>query len=71
MTVTLKGTREAATAATAKEFLRSDHKIVVDGKEVEEDDSTLDSKKRERDITYWNVQPRKPTSINEEKESEG
>ena len=60
MTVTQKGTREAAAAATAKEFLQSDHESVANGKEVEEDYATLDSRKREREIMNWIGQPRKP-----------
>ena len=50
MIVTQKGTREAAAAATAEDFPKSYHKSVANGKEVEEDDSTSDIKKRKRDI---------------------
>ena len=57
--------------ATAKEFLQSDHESVVNDEEVEEDDATLDIKKRKRDIAEWIVQPRKPPSRNEDEESEG
>ena len=66
MTVTQNGTREAETAATAEEFLQSGHKSVANGEEVEEYDSTLDSKNRERDIADWIGQTRKPPSIKEE-----
>ena len=57
MTVTRKGAREAAAAATSKEFLNSDHKSVANGEELEEDDSTSDIKKRERDIADWIGRP--------------
>ena len=50
MTLTLKGTRAAAVAATAKYFLQSYHKSVANSKEVEEDDATLDSDKHNIDI---------------------
>ena len=39
--------------------------------EVEEDDPTLDSEKRERDITDWIGRPREPPSSNEDEEAEG
>ena len=71
MTVTQKRTREVSAAATAKESQKSDHKSVANGKEEDEEDSTLDSKKRERDIADWISQPREPPSINEDKEGEG
>ena len=50
MTVTPKGTREAAAAAMAKEFQKPDPKSVVNGKEEEEEYSTLDRDKHKRDI---------------------
>ena len=50
MTVTRKGTRKVAAAATAEELQKFDHESVAKGKEEEEEDSTLDSKKRKRDI---------------------
>ena len=62
MTLTRKENREASAAATAKEFLQSDHKSVANSKEVEEDDPTLDSEKREKDIVDWIGRPRKPPS---------
>ena len=40
----------AAEAATAEEFLQSDHESVANSKEVEEDDATLDSDKHNIDI---------------------
>ena len=45
--------------ATAKESQKSDHKSVAYGKEEDEEDSTLDSKKRERDIADWISRPHK------------
>ena len=71
MTVTRKGTREATATATAEEFLQSDHESVANGEEVEEDDSTLDSKKCKRDIANWIGRSHKPPSRNEDKEAEG
>ena len=71
MTVTRKVTREAAAAATAKEFLQSKHESVVNNEEVEADDSISYSEKRERDIADWIGQPRKPPSSNKDKEAEG
>ena len=50
MTLTRKGTRVAAAADMAKDYLQSNHKSVADGEEVEEDDETSDSEKRNRDI---------------------
>ena len=70
MTVTLKGTREAAAAAMAKEFQKSDHEINASGEEEEDEDSTSDSEKQEKDIEEWIGQPRKPPSINEDEESD-
>ena len=70
MTVTRKGTRVAAAAATAEDFLQSDHKSVANGEEVEEDDATSDSEKRKRDIAEWIARPLKPPSSNEEEEAE-
>ena len=70
MTVTQKGTRATAAAATAKEFLQSAHKSVKNGKEVEEDDSTLDSEQRERDIADWISRPHEPPLSNKYKEAE-
>ena len=60
MTVTQKGTREAAATATEQECQKSDHKNVTNGKEEEEEGYTSDSEKHERDITDWIGQPRKP-----------
>ena len=60
---------EAAT--TANFFLQSNHKRVANSKEVEEDDSTSDGKKRERDIADWIGRPCKPPSINKDEEAEG
>ena len=54
-----------------EEFLKSDHKSVANGEEIEEDNSNLDSKKRERDIAYWIGRPCKPPLSNEDKEDEG
>ena len=73
MTVTRKGTRAVAAAptASAEEFPQFDHESVVNGEEVKEDDETLDSKKRKRDITEWIGRPRKPPSSNEDEEAEG
>ena len=71
MTVTQKGTREAAAVATSKEFQKSDHKSVAKGKEEVEEDSTLDSKKLERDIADWIGRPREPPLRNEDEEAEG
>ena len=71
MIVTRKGTSEAAAAATAKEFQKSDHESVANGKEEEEEDSTLDREKRERDIADWIGRPREPPSRNEDEEAEG
>ena len=61
----------ATMAVTAKEYLKSDHKSVANGKEVEENDATLDSKKRKRDIADCINRPRKLSSSNEDKEAEG
>ena len=71
MTVTRKGTREATAAAKAEEFLQSDHESVTNGEEVEEDDSTSDSKKCKRDIADWIGRYHKPPSRNEDEEAEG
>ena len=71
ITVAQKGTREAATAATAEEPQRSDHKNVANSEEEEEEDSTSDSEKRKRDIVDWIGRPRKPLSRNEDEEAEG
>ena len=68
MTLTQKVTRTAA--ATAEEFLQSDHKSVADGEEVEEYDATSDSKKCKRDISDWTSRPCKPPSSNEDEEAE-
>ena len=57
MTLTRNRTRAAAAATAAKEFLQSDHKSVANGEEVEQDDTTSDSNKRQRDIADWIVQP--------------
>ena len=70
MTLTQKGTRAEA-AATAKEFLQSDHEIVVNGEEVEEYDATPDSKKSERDIADLISRPRKPPPSNKDEDAEG
>ena len=70
MTVRRKETREAAAEATAKEFLKFYHKSVANGKELEEDDSTLDSEKRKRDIADWFGKPYEPHSISKDKEAE-
>ena len=59
-----KVTREAAAAATAKEFLQSDHQSVTNDKEVEEEDSTSDIEKCERDIADWIGRPCEPPSSN-------
>ena len=53
MTVRGKGTRKAVEASMAKEFLKSDQKSITNGEEVEEDDSSSDSKKCDRDIADW------------------
>ena len=58
MELTRKETRAAA-ATTAKQLLPSDHERVAKDEEVEEDDATLDSEKREKDITDWIGRPRK------------
>ena len=50
MTLTQKGPRVVAVAATVEKSLKSVHESVDNGEEVEEDDTTSDSKKRERDI---------------------
>ena len=50
----------------AEEFLKSNHKSVANGEEVEEDDSTLDSERRKRDIADWIGRPREPSSSNED-----
>ena len=71
MTLTQKITRVAAAAATAEEFLKSDHECVANGEEVKEVDATSDSKKRERDIAEWICRPHKPSSSNEDDEAEG
>ena len=72
MTLTRKVTTAAAAAATtAEEFLQLYNKSVADGEEVQEDDATLDSKKREREIADWIGRPRKSPSSNEDEESEG
>ena len=68
MTLTLKGTRAAAVAATAKYFLQSYHKSVANSKEVAEDDATSDREKHERDIMDWIGRPCKPASSNEDEE---
>ena len=70
MTVTRKGTRGAIAAATSEEFQKSDHKIVVNDKEEEEEGSTLDSKKRKRDIADWIGRPREPPSRSDNEEAE-
>ena len=69
MTVTRKGTREAAAAATTKEFQKCDHKSVANGKKEEEEDSTLDSEKRQRDIEDWISRPREPPLRNKDEEA--
>ena len=71
MTLTRKGTRAEATAAIVEEFLQYDYKIIANSKEVQEDDATSDSKKRERDIADWIGRPRKPPLSNEDDEYEG
>ena len=70
MTLTQKVTRAAAAADTAKEFLQYYHKSVVNGKEVEEDDATLDSKKRKRYIADWIGRHLKTPPSNEDEEAE-
>ena len=70
MTVTRKGTKEAAAAATDEEFLQSNQESVANGEEVEEDDSASDSEKRERDIADWIGRSREPPSSNKDKEAE-
>ena len=60
---------EAAAAAAAEEFLKSDHESVANGEEVEEDDSTSNIKKCERDIADWIVRPWEPPSSNEDREA--
>ena len=71
MTVTRKGKRAAASASTAEEFLQYDYKSIANSKEVQEDDATSDSKKRERDIADWIFRPREPPSSNKYEEAEG
>ena len=70
MTVTRKGTREAAAVATSEEFQKSDHKIVVNGKEEEEEDSTSDREKRKRNIADCIGRPSKPPSRNKDEGAE-
>ena len=64
MKITQKGTRVEAESTTAEEFLQSEHESVAKGEEVEEYDASLDSEKRERDISDWIVQPNKTPSRN-------
>ena len=71
MTVTRKGTREAASAAMAEEFQKSDHKSAANGEEQEEEDSTLESKKRRRDIMDSIGRLRKHPSRNKDDKAEG
>ena len=71
MVVTRKGTGASAAAGTADEFLQFDHKSVANGKEIEEDDPTLDIKNCERYIVDWIGRPHKPPSSNEGEEYEG
>ena len=71
MTVTQKRTREVSAAATAKQLQSFDHESITNSKEEDEEDSTLDNEKRQRDIADWISQPREPPSINEDKEGEG
>ena len=70
MTITKEVTRAAA-AATAKEFLQSDHKSVTNGKKLEEDYATSESKKRERDTADWIGWARKLPLSNKDEEAEG
>ena len=71
MTLTQKVTRAAPAAATAEEFIQSDHKSVANREEVKEDDETLESKKPKRDIVEWIGQPRKPPSSNNAEKAKG
>ena len=71
MTVTRKVTRKAAVAATTEEFQKSDHISVANSEEGEEEESTSDSEKRERDIADWIVRPRKPPLRTEDEGAEG
>ena len=71
MTLARQGTRGgAAVAAMAKEYLKSDHGSFASGEEVKEEDETLYSENRERDIVEWIGRPHKPPSRNEDEEAE-
>ena len=70
MTLTQKGTRATAAAATAEDILKSYPKTVASGKKEKEDEENLESKKRDRAITEWISRPSKLPSHNEDKEYE-
>ena len=53
MTVTRKGTRETAEAATFEEFQKPYHESVANAEEEEEEDYTLDSENCKRHIADW------------------
>ena len=66
MTLTRKGTRAAAAAATAKYILESDSGTIASGKKEKEDDENLEIKKRKKAIAEWIGRPLKPPSRNED-----
>ena len=70
MTLTRKGARAAAVAATAKYILQYDPEIIARGEIEKEDDENLESKKREKAITEWIGRPLKLPSRNKEEEDE-
>ena len=70
MTLTRKVTKVAAAAATAKDILHSDPKIVSSGEDKRRDDKNLESKDRDKAIVEWIGRPLKPPSSNEDEEDE-
>ena len=70
MTLTRKGKRAEAAAATAKDILKSGPESVASGEKEKEGDENPESKKHEKAITEWIGQPLKPPSRNEDKEDE-
>ena len=70
MKLTQKGTRAPEVAVTAEEFPQLFQKSVANIEEVEEDDATLDSNKRDKDIKDWIVWLRIPLTRNKDEKAD-
>ena len=68
MTLTQKGTRPEAAAATGEDILESDPETVARGEKKREDDENLESKKQDKAIAEWIGRPFKTPLRNKNEE---